>query len=163
MIADEIERLHALKVAGTLTAEQFERAKEQILTAVTGTDGERICGIGVNAWCALMHLSQMLWWTGAGIVAPIAMWIVGRQQSRLVDLQGRIIINWMISSLIYGLVSGMLVFVAVGVPMLAVLGILTMILPLIGALRAAEGYPWRYWLSLEFLATEEELPNELPY
>jgi uncharacterized Tic20 family protein len=163
MIADEIERLHALKVAGTLTAEQFERAKEQILTAVTGTDGERICGIGVNAWCALMHLSQMLWWTGAGIVAPIAMWIVGRQQSRLVDLQGRIIINWMISSLIYGLVSGMLVFVAVGVPMLAVLGILTMILPLIGALRAAEGYPWRYWLSLEFLATEEELPNEISY
>ena len=42
MIADEIERLHALKMAGTLTAEQFERAKEQILTAVTGTEGERI-------------------------------------------------------------------------------------------------------------------------
>ena len=57
----------------------------------------------------------------------------------------------------------MLTFVAVGLPMLAVLGVLTMVLPLMGALRAAEGYPWRYWLSLEFLATEEELPNEMPY
>lgn len=163
MIAEEIERLQALKTAGALTAEQFERAKEQILSAVTGTDGERICGVGVNAWCALMHLSQLLWWTGAGIVAPVVMWVIGRQHSRLVDLQGRIIINWMLSSLIYGLISGMLTFVAVGLPMLAVLGVLTMVLPLMGALRAAEGYPWRYWLSLEFLATEEELPNEMPY
>ena len=47
MIAEEIERLQALKTAGALTAEQFERAKEQILSAVTGTDGERICGVGV--------------------------------------------------------------------------------------------------------------------
>ena len=46
--------------------DDLEKAKEQILNAVTGTDGERICGVGVNAWCALMHLSQLLWWTGAG-------------------------------------------------------------------------------------------------
>jgi uncharacterized Tic20 family protein len=103
-----------------------------------------------------MHISQLLWWTGAGIIVPIVMWIIGRDQSREVDTHGRIILNWMLSSLIYAAISGVLTFVLIGAPMLLVLGALAFIFPIIGTIRALEREPWKYWLSIEFLRVDED-------
>jgi uncharacterized Tic20 family protein len=101
-----------------------------------------------------MHGLQLISWTGLGVVAPIVMWVLGRDDSRDVDRHGRIIVNWMISSLIYLGVSFVLLLVLIGWPMLLVLGALWIIFPVIGTLKALDGKAWKYPLSIEFFAVE---------
>lgn len=160
MLAEELERLKALRDSGALTEEEFEHAKQKVLGGQSAVRTDEILGLKIHIWCALMHLSQLLWWTGAGIIVPIVMWIIGRDQSRVVDTHGRIILNWMLSSIIYGAISGVLTFVLIGIPMLWVLAASTFIFPIIGTIRAIERVPWKYWLSIEFLRVDDEDLNE---
>ena len=156
MLSEDLERLAQLRGTGALTEEEFEQAKRRVLGGQAAKRADEILGLKIHTWCALMHLSQLLWWTGAGIIVPIVMWIIGRDQSRVVDTHGRIILNWMLSSIIYGAISGVLTFVLIGGPMLMVLGALTFIFPIIGTIRAIDNVPWKYWLSIEFLRVDEE-------
>ena len=115
MIADEIERLIQLRNAGDLSEEEFQQAKLRVLngtaTSAPGfvpvgqgadTSGQ-ICGLPSNVWLSLMHASQLLTWTGVGIVAPFVMWLVSKDQSREANRHGLVILNWMLSSLFYSL------------------------------------------------------------
>ena len=55
----------------------------------------------------------------------------------------------MISAAVYSFVSFLLVFVAVGIPLLAALGIITIVFPVIGGIKANSGEFWPYPLSLK--------------
>ena len=46
--------------------------------------------------------------------------------------------------LIYGLVAGLLCFVLVGIPLLMALGLVGIIFPIIGAIKAGNGEVWPY-------------------
>ena len=81
MIAEDLERLKRLLDAGALTAEEFDRAKQQVLNNTSGHRPGEIYGIRISLWCALMHLSQLLWWTGAGIIADVVADWLERQSS----------------------------------------------------------------------------------
>ena len=54
-----------------------------------------------------MHASQLLTWTGVGIVAPIVMWLLSKDESRDANRHGLVIVNWMLSSLVYLVISGL--------------------------------------------------------
>ncbi|NML66930.1 DUF4870 domain-containing protein [Hymenobacter sp. RP-2-7] len=58
----------------------------------------------------------------------------------------------MISALIHGIVSGLLVFVLIGFSLLGILGGRSIAFPIIGAVKANEGVVWAYQLSIEFFA-----------
>ena len=168
MIADEIEKLMRLRDSGALSEAEFQQAKQRLLGSGTQSAGNtspfayvpvegstgKICGLDVKLYIALMHGLQLISWTGLGVVAPIVMWVLGRDESRDVDRHGRIIVNWMISSLIYLGVSSILLFVLIGWPMLLVLGALWIIFPVIGTFKALDGKAWKYPLSIEFFAVE---------
>jgi hypothetical protein len=97
-----------------------------------------------------MHASQLLTWTGVGIVAPLVMWIVGKNESKEANRHGLVILNWMLSSIVYAVVSVVLSFFVIGIPMLFVLGALHVIFPIIGTLQASSGKLWRYPFSINF-------------
>ncbi|HRA88097.1 MAG TPA: DUF4870 domain-containing protein [Planctomycetaceae bacterium] len=169
MLSDELERLQHLRNAGTLTEEEFHLAKQRLLqganpdpaygyahsqpTSVTG----RIHGIEERTWCMLMHLSQLLIFAGGvGVAAPIVMWALSKDDSRAANRHGLVILNWFVSSLIYGLVTFVLCFVVIGFPMALALAALTVIFPIIGAIKANEGTLWKYPLSIQFFDPDAE-------
>ena len=163
MLTDELERLQKLRDAGTLSEEEFQMAKQRLLQApetnvfVTGgldsssLQPGRIHGLEEKTWCMLMHLSQLLIFAGGiGGAAPIVMWAISKDDSRSANRHGMVILNWYLSALIYGVVSGLLCLIFVGIPMVMALAALTVIFPMIGAMKANEGTLWSYPLSIKF-------------
>jgi uncharacterized protein len=161
MISDEIERLIQLRNSGALSEDEFQQAKLRVLSGQpqpvfsqpaggTAAPSGLICGLDPRLWCTLMHASQLLTWTGVGIVAPLVMWIIGKNESKEANRHGLVILNWMLSSIVYAVVSVVLSFFVIGIPMLFVLGALHVIFPIIGTLQASSGKLWRYPFSINF-------------
>ena len=111
-------------------------------------------GMNEKSFCMLLHLSQLAGMVlpGAGLVLPIVMWATEKDNSPLIDEQGKVVLNWMISSLIYSFVSAFLCFFLVGIPLLAVLLVLMIVFPIIGGIKANEGIVWKYPLCISFFS-----------
>jgi len=175
-IADELARLEELRRNGSITEQEFLDAKRRVFseqptgTAETGSPHAagpsppgggsplgvssapgQIQGVDEKLWCILMHLSQLLVFSGLGIIVPIVMWVVSKDESEWARQNGARMMNWLISSLIYAAISSVLVLVFIGIPMLFVIGILDLIFPIIAALKANDGVAWRYPLAIRFI------------
>jgi uncharacterized protein len=100
-----------------------------------------------------LHLSQLanLVLPPAGIIVPIVIWQIKKDEMPALDAHGKMVVNWLISSLIYGIISGILVLVVVGIFFLLALGILGIVFPIIGAIKANNGEYWEYPLTIKFL------------
>ncbi|MDQ3323207.1 MAG: DUF4870 domain-containing protein [Acidobacteriota bacterium] len=100
-----------------------------------------------------LHLSQLLNFLipFAGVVVPIVLWQTQKDKMPALDAHGKIIANWMISSLIYGAISFILLFVLVGILGFVALGIMAVVFPIIGGIKANNGEFWEYPLTIKFL------------
>lgn len=170
MISEEIERLIRLRNSGALSEDEFLQAKQSVINggsmppqsfaSVTSSSEQPnantvlVCGVDQNVWCALMHASQLLTWTGVGIVAPVVMWLLSKDESREANRHGLVIVNWMLSSLVYLVISGLACMIVIGIPMLFVLAGLNILFPVIGAIQASRGTLWRYPLTIHFFNPE---------
>lgn len=103
-------------------------------------------------WAMFLHFSQFCGFIVPilGLVVPIVIWQVKRADLPSIDAHGKAVMNWLISALIYGAICFVLVFVAIGIPLLYVLGLLGIIFPLVGGIKANQGEVWKYPLSLRF-------------
>jgi uncharacterized Tic20 family protein len=158
-IADELARLQALRDSGALTEIEFEEAKRIALSDQPGDAAPifggthvpgQILGVNESTYCTLMHLSQLLVLSGLGIVVPIVMWILSKDQSELARRHGNRMMNWFVSSLIYAAVAGLLCFVLVGIPLAILLLILDFVFPIMAAAKANEGKLWSYPWAIRF-------------
>ncbi|MDB4802615.1 DUF4870 domain-containing protein [bacterium] len=172
-ISDEIERLERLCAQGSLTEEEFQQAKSQVLNGrqsvgtnsggfdVGSVDENTVCGMETDTWCMLMHLSQLLHFAaGAGVVIPIVMWAVSKDKNSEADRHGVAIMNWMITLFVALAISGVLSLVLVGIPFLIIYGLLSVIFPIVAAIKAAGGEHWIYPTSIRFIKEAEELYSE---
>lgn len=100
-----------------------------------------------------LHLSQLANFIlpPAGIVAPIIIWQIKKDEMPALDAHGKMVVNWMISSLIYGIVSAFLALFIVGFFLLLALGILGIVFPIVGGIKANNGEYWEYPLTIKFL------------
>ncbi len=103
-------------------------------------------------WAMALHLSLLAGYIVplAGFVAPIVIWQVKKRDMPELDLHGRIVANWMVSLLIYVVLSLLLIFVLIGIPLLWALGIISVVFPIVGAIKASQGELWRYPGSVTF-------------
>ncbi|WP_375435229.1 DUF4870 domain-containing protein [uncultured Hymenobacter sp.] len=103
-------------------------------------------------WALFLHLSLLagVLVPGAGFILPIVLWQIKKDELPGIDAHGKVVVNWLLSALLYGVISGMLVFVLIGFPLLGVLGLLSVIFPIIGAVKANDGVLWPYPLSIRF-------------
>ena len=154
----DLERLHRLKESGALTEEEFLREKERLLVAAPALvpapeRADLFWGMDRNTYATLLHLSQFAGYALplAGWVLPIVMWVVAKDRDALIDRHGRIVLNWTLSTLLYGMIFGVLCFVLIGIPLLIALFVCGVVFAIIGAVRAGEGVAWRYPLSIPFL------------
>ncbi|MDR1809650.1 MAG: DUF4870 domain-containing protein, partial [Prevotella sp.] len=67
-----------------------------------------------------------------------------------VDKTGRDILNFMLSMLIYLVISIILIFVIIGIPLLIILGILEIIFIIVAAVRTSNDKSWTYPMTIKF-------------
>ena len=105
-----------------------------------------------NTWGMILHLSIFAGYIIplAGLVLPIVIWQVKKDQFPIIDEHGKIVVNWMISSLIYFIVGSLLSFILIGIPILVAVGIAAVVFPIIGGIKASNGEVWPYPLSIKF-------------
>ena len=106
-----------------------------------------------NQLITITHISQLATFvTGfGGLVVPLIIWAT--QKDKVLDMHehGRRIVNFQLSMLIYGIISGILIFVVVGIFLLGIIGLLLLIIPIINAVKASHGEIPQYPLSIEFI------------
>jgi uncharacterized Tic20 family protein len=66
------------------------------------------------------------------------------------DVHGRNAANWIISLIIYFVVSLVLCLVGIGFVLLIALGIVGLIFPIIAAIKANNGEAWKYPMAITF-------------
>ena len=100
-----------------------------------------------------LHLSQLanVIFFPIGIVAPILLWQTQKEKMPALDAHGKMVVNWMISSTIYAVVSIVLCLVLVGFLMLLALALMGIIFPIVGGVKANNGELWQYPLAIKFL------------
>ena len=100
-----------------------------------------------------LHLSQLasVIVPVAGIIAPILIWQLQKDKMPELDAHGKMVANWMISSLIYCVISVILMLVLVGFLTLLALIIMALVFPIVGAIKANNGELWEYPLTIKFL------------
>ena len=103
-----------------------------------------------NTWALIMHLSLL---TGflvplAGLIAPVAIYLIKKNDLPGLVPHGHVIFNWIVSVIIYCIVGVVLTVVLIGVPILIALGVISIIFPIVGAIKASDGEVWRYPLSI---------------
>lgn len=104
-------------------------------------------------WAMFTHLAALSGYlTAVGfIVGPVIVWALKKDQFDFVNDQGKEAINFNISVFIYGIVSAILVFLLIGIPLLVVLGIFHLIMVIVAAISASNGTPYRYPLTIRFI------------
>jgi len=103
-------------------------------------------------WAMYIHFAQLLnmLFPFAGLIAVIIMWQIKKEESSYIDAHGKIVLNWMLSYFIYGLICFFLVYVGIGIVLLLLLKVAIFILAIIGGIKANDGILWQYPLSITF-------------
>ncbi|MDR1382973.1 MAG: DUF4870 domain-containing protein [Planctomycetaceae bacterium] len=126
-------------------------------------------GMTENTYCMLMNLIQLL--PGWGMILTIVMWVMNKDGSPQINQFGKNATNWVISFVIYcitatfvnALIMGVCVIISFmlqapfvlfgywisGVSFF-VLGIISVVSPIIAAVKANKGIYWKYPLSIQF-------------
>lgn len=107
----------------------------------------------VRQLAVLMHLSAL---TGyfipfANLIIPLVVWLVKKDESADIDAVGREVVNFNLSMLLYAVIGFILTFVLVGVLVLAGLWIFGIVVTIIAALRANDGWRYRYPVTIRFI------------
>jgi hypothetical protein len=117
-----------------------------------GNDTARYWGMDERTFSMLLHLSSFMSMAVpiAGIILPIVMWATNKNDSQIIDAHGKNVINWMISLIIYLIVSGFLCLILIGIPILLALFICSIVFTIMGAVKANNGQVWKYPMSIRF-------------
>lgn len=156
-IAEELERLGRLKESGTLSEEEFQKAKESLLRQsepVSQKFSQALNNVtsDVNLWSMIIHLSQLCGYLLplAGLIVPIILWQVKKNDSPVIDQHGRVVTNWILSVLIYYAAAALLSIIFIGIPLLLALVVVGIVFPIVGGIKANSGEIWVYPLSISF-------------
>jgi uncharacterized protein len=110
-------------------------------------------GVQTRQWAMFLHFSLLAGFIIplAGLLTPVLIWQLKKADLPDLDAHGRIVVNWLISSLIYWAIGIILAIVLIGVIILMALGVVAIVFPLIGGIKANNGEVWKYPLSIGFL------------
>lgn len=101
-------------------------------------------------WSILSHLSVFSF--GIGLVLPLAVHLAYRHESDFASDNAREALNFHLSLLLYSLCCLPLIFLfGLGAVLIIVMGLASLILGIIAALKASDGLPYRYPLTLRFI------------
>jgi len=86
-----------------------------------------------------------------GIIAPLIIWQIKKDDFAFVDEQGKEAVNFQISIILYALGAALLCFACIGVFLLPAVCIFDVVFLLIAAVKANDGVHYRYPLTIRFI------------
>ena len=106
-----------------------------------------------RTWAMLCHFSAFtgLIFPLGNFLAPLIIWLIKKEEFPFVEDQGKEVLNFQISMTIYLIGSGILCFILIGIPMVIGFLIFDVIVTLIGAVKANDGFKYRYPLAIRFI------------
>jgi uncharacterized Tic20 family protein len=114
-----------------------------------------------RTWALVAHLSALsVYFTGFGmILGPLIVWLINKDTRPYAANEAKEALNFNISWLLWGILWGIaafiLTFVLVGILMWIAFGLFSIIwtiLCIIAAVKANEGVPYRYPLTIRFIS-----------
>jgi len=154
MDLNRLEKLANLREKGAITEEEFQFEKRKLMEREdTFSIDDKKFGMDNDSFNMLLHLSQFCSYIipVLGIAVPLVLWLMNKDNDPLVDEHGRNILNWNLSAYLYLFCCGILIFIIIGAFLIWIPIVLSIIFPIVGAIRAKEGKVWKYPLSIPFL------------
>jgi hypothetical protein len=104
-------------------------------------------------WAAFTHLAAFAGYVIplGNIIGPLVFWIFKKDESALVDDQGKEAMNFQITIVIYALVAGVSMLFFVGFLLLPVVLLFNIVMIIIAAVKASGGEAFRYPLCIRFI------------
>ena len=106
-----------------------------------------------KTWGMLCHISTfcgMIIPLG-NILAPLIIWLIKKEDLPFVADQGKEVLNFQISMVIYFIIAIILCFLLIGIPILIGLFIFDIIITIIATINANEGKYYRYPITIHFI------------
>lgn len=108
-----------------------------------------------NQLIVITHLSQLITLvTGFGsLLLPLVLWLTQKEKVYQMDTHGKNIINFQLSLIVYCIICIPLILLfGLGLIGFIVLGVISIVFPIINAVRASRGETPTYPLSLNFIS-----------
>ena len=96
-------------------------------------------------WSMLSHLAPVV---GFGVIGPLIIWMLKKEESPFVDDQAKEALNFQLSTLLAGLVCGVTL---VGILLLPVIGLGSLIFGIMAGMEANKGVAYRYPYNIRFI------------
>jgi uncharacterized protein len=100
-------------------------------------------------WIILSHISLLL---GVGFVLPLIVYFVKKEDSPVAAAHAKEALNFHISLMIYGVISGVLCLILVGFFMLLGLAIAGVVCSILACIKASDGQFYRYPLTIRLIS-----------
>jgi uncharacterized Tic20 family protein len=98
-------------------------------------------------WLLTLHLSNFISFP----VIPLIIWALKKDENSEIDRQGKDVINFQISMMIYIFVSALLVVFIIGIVLLLLLGFYITIITIINSTRVVMEQNYKYYLTIKFV------------
>ena len=106
-----------------------------------------------RTWAMLCHIttfSGMIIPFG-NILVPLMIWLIKKDELPFVDDQGKEVLNFQISMVIYMIIAGILCIILIGIPILIGMIVFDFIITIIATVNANDGKYYRYPITIHFI------------
>ena len=100
------------------------------------------------------HLCQLLTYISGfgGLVVPLVLWLTQQDKVASMDIQGKQIVNFQLSIIVYCIISIPLVlFFGLGLLVLFAVGTLSFLLPIVNAVKVSNNQQPVYFMNITFI------------
>ena len=100
------------------------------------------------------HLCQLLTYISGfgGLVVPLILWLTQKEKVVGMDIQGKQIVNFQLSLIVYCILSIPLIFVfGLGILTLIAISILSVVIPIVNAIKVNNQEPPVYFMNITFI------------
>lgn len=106
-----------------------------------------------RTWGMLCHISAFAGFIipFGGILAPLIIWLIKKDEMAFVNDQGKEAINFQITVFIAAIVCFILMFIGIGIILIFALAIYAIIMIIIAAMKANDGVYYRYPYALRLI------------
>ena len=106
-----------------------------------------------KTWGMLCHISTFcgMMIPFGNILGPLVIWLIKKEELPFVEDQGKEVLNFQISMMIYLIISGILCLILIGIPIVIGLVIFGFIITIIAAISANDGTFYRYPINLRLI------------
>ncbi|KJH84595.1 MULTISPECIES: DUF4870 domain-containing protein [Pseudomonadaceae] len=98
-------------------------------------------------WAMFCHYSAFFWFLVpmiGNVLGPLIVWQLKKDMDPFVDEQGKEALNFQITFSILLMICGVLAWILIGFPLMALISVVALVLVVIAGIRANEGKPYRY-------------------